>query len=156
MFDIMFDTIFNWIAKIRAKRELLKLYRMVKEKKRDILYSCDTERFRRYYDETELLENALAYILYTKFNCDDRDVAWDYQFVSDVDIQEYIDNLSIEQECVGNAEDCNINNYNLNLMYYGDIDDFEMDYVRRKFQDGTLITTGEGVYLYDGNNFIKY
>lgn len=41
-------------------------------------------------------------------------------------------------------------------MYYGDIDDFEMDYVRRKFQDGTLITTGEGVYLYNGNNFIKY
>lgn len=152
----MFDIIFNWIAKIRTKRELLKLYRMIKKKKRDILYSCDTERFRRYYDETELLENALAYILYTKFDCDDRDVVWDYQFVSDVDIQEYIDNLSIEQECVDNAEDCNINNYNLNLMYYGDIDDFEMDYVRRKFQDGTLITTGKGVYLYDGNNFIKY
>lgn len=97
MFDIMFDTIFNWIAKIRAKRELLKLYRMVKEKKRDILYSCDTERFRRYYDETELLENALAYILYTKFDCyNDRDVVWDYQFVSDVDIQEYIDNLFVQ------------------------------------------------------------
>lgn len=158
MFDIMFDIIFNWIAKIRTKRELLKLYRMVKEKKRDILYSCDTERFRRYYDETELLENALAYILYTKFDCDnDRDVVWDYQFVSDVDIQEYIDNLSVEQECVDNAEDCNISNYNLNRMYYyyGNIDDFEMDYIRSHFQDGTLITTDKGVYLYNGNNFIK-
>lgn len=153
----MFDTIFNWIAKIRAKRELLKLYRMVRKKRLDILYSCDTERFRRYYNETELLENALAYILYMKFDCDnDRDVVWDYQFVSDVDIQEYIDNLSVEQECVDNAEDCNISNYNLNLMYYGDIDNFDIDYVRRKFQDGTLITTNEGVYLYDGNNFIKY
>lgn len=93
MFDIMFDTIFNWIAKIRAKRELLKFYRMVKKKKRDILYSCDTERFRRYYDETELLENTLAYVLYTKFDCDDRDVVWDYQYVNDTEMQEYIDGL---------------------------------------------------------------
>lgn len=101
----MLDTIFNWIAKNRAKRELLKLYRMVKKKKQDILYGNDLKRFSRYYDEVELLENALAYILYTKFDCNDRDVAWDYQFVSDVDIQEYIDNLSIEQECVDNTED---------------------------------------------------
>lgn len=148
--------IFNWIAKIRAKRELLKLYHMVEKKKRDILYSNDLKRFSRHYDEVELLENALAYILYTKFNYSNFDIAWDYQHVSDIDMQEYIDSLNIEQKYVNNTEDYNTNNHNLSLVYYGDIDDFNMDYVGRNFQDGTLITTSKGIYLYNGNNFIEY
>lgn len=131
MFDIMFDTIFNWIAKNRAKRELLKLYRMVKEKKRDILYSCDTERFRRYYDETELLENALAYILYTKFDVDtDRDVVWDYQYVNDTKMQEYIDGLL--------ESDKETYNYAIDAI------------------DKAIEVMSDSVYKWDGYHFLKY
>lgn len=126
----MFDIIFNWIAKIRAKRELLKFYRMVKKKKRDILYSCDTERFRRYYDETELLENALAYILYTKFDCDDRNVVWDYQFVNDTKIQEYIDGLL--------ESDKETYNYAIDAI------------------DKAIEVMSDSIYKWDGYHFLKY
>lgn len=130
MFDIMFDTIFNWIAKIRAKRELLKFYRMVKKKKRDILYSCDTERFRRYYDETELLENTLAYVLYTKFDCDDRDVVWDYQYVNDTKMQEYIDGLL--------ESDKGTYNYAIDAI------------------DKAIEVMSDSIYKWDGYHFLKY
>lgn len=126
----MFDIMFNWIAKIRAKRELLKFYRMVKKKKRDILYSCDTERFRSYYDETELLENALAYILYTKFDCDDRNVVWDYQFVNDTTMQEYIDGLL--------ESDKETYNYAIDAI------------------DKAIEVMSDSIYKWDGYHFLKY
>lgn len=137
----MFDIIFNWIAKIRAERELLKLYHMVKKKKQDILYSCDTERFRRYYNETKLLENALAYILYTKFDCDnDRDVVWDYQFVSDVDIQEYIDNL-LKSDKKDKRNYCII----------GSLDEYI-----NEATDEAIEAMSNSIYRWNGRCFIKY
>lgn len=120
----------NWIAKIRAKRELLKFYRMVKKKKRDILYSCDTERFRRYYDETELLENTLAYVLYTKFDCDDRDVVWDYQYVNDTEMQEYINGLL--------ESDKETYNYAIDAI------------------DKAIEVMSDSIYKWDGYHFLKY
>ena len=152
----MFDAIFNWIAKIRARKELLKFYRMVKKKKRDILYSNDLERFGKYYNEVELLENALAYILYTKFNYySDFDIEWDYYHVSDIDMQKYIDDIlksDNDKESDKETYHCIIDN----IDNIDNIDEYMLDTIRRNFKEGSTIEDNNSIYEWDGRSFIRY
>ena len=91
LFDTMFNCIFNWIAKIRTKRQLLKLYYMLLEKRTELVCASN-DRYNKYYHETRNISDAIAYILYTKFNCHNYNIAWHYEHI-DTDIQEYIDNI---------------------------------------------------------------
>ena len=138
----------NWIAKNRAKKELLEFYRMVRKKRLDILYSDDDKRYKKYYDEVDSIEKALAYILYTKFDCDvDRDVAWDYRYVNDEKMQEYIDNLleSDKRTCY----------------YVVDSIDEAIEALSdtiHKCDDRAMVieAMSDSIYKWDGYRFVKY
>lgn len=137
----------EWIDKQKAKRKLLKFYRMCNKKRLYILYEAwDSEQ----YDKIQWLQYAIAYVLYKDFHCGDFDVVWDYNnHVSDKEMKN-----RIQQLCDTSNED---------RVIYTDLSSLESwDIGQRALNtlsqiEGTMIfdTSTQKMYVSNGKNFIE-
>ena len=137
----------EWIDKQKAKRKLLKFYRMCYKKRKYILYEAwDSEQ----YNKIQWLQYAIAYVLYKDFNCGDFDVVWDYNnHVSDKEMEELI-----QQLCNTSDED---------KVIYTDLSSLESWEIGQRALNTLLQTEGvmifdvstQKMYVSDGKNFIE-
>lgn len=145
----------EWIDKQKAKRKLLKFYRMCNKKRKYILYKAwDIEQ----YNKIEWLQYAIAYILYKDFHCGNFDVVWDYDnHVSDKEMEELIRQLcnSFNEDSHDNNEDRIIYTNNLSNLESWDIGQKALNTLSQV--KGTIIcdVSSQTMYVSDGKNFIE-
>lgn len=122
-----------WITKIKAKRKLLEFYYFFVEAKKK------QESFEQW-KKLDLLTGAIAYMLYTDFNCRNQDIVKEYQSVSDEDMRKYINTVvSPNYDYICH----NINN-------------IETKNNPRLKKGITVVSLEDGsIYEWDGENFIK-